>query len=90
MIVRRQGYWLSGKVGDELVIMNPEEEHYIGLNDVGARIWELIETAVDVDALCVQLEREFEVTLDVAQAEPHRLPGICREFPRASIPRHFG
>ena len=44
MIVRKQGDWLAAKVGDELVMMSAEKGNYIGLSEVGARIWELIET----------------------------------------------
>ena len=45
MMVRKQGDWLSAKVGDELVMMSAEKGNYIGLSEVGARIWELIEDA---------------------------------------------
>ena len=41
MMVRRQGEWLTAKVGDELVMMSTERANYIGLNEVGVRIWEL-------------------------------------------------
>ncbi len=44
MMVRKQGDWLAAKVGDELVMMSAEKGNYIGLSEVGARIWELIET----------------------------------------------
>ena len=49
MLVRKQGDWLAAKVGDELVMMSAEKGNYIGLSEVGARIWELIETPQDVD-----------------------------------------
>ena len=42
MMVRRKDGWLSAKVGDELVMMSAEKGNYIGLSDVGARIWELL------------------------------------------------
>lgn len=69
MIVRRQGDWLSAKVGDELVMMSAEKGNYIGLSDVGARIWDLIETPRGLDEVCAQLVREFDVTPDVCRAE---------------------
>jgi len=68
-MVRKRGDWLSAKVGDELVMMSAEKGNYIGLSEVGARIWELIETPQDVDALCAQLIGEFEVAPDVCRAE---------------------
>ena len=66
---RKQGDWLAAKVGDELVMMSAEKGNYIGLSEVGARIWELIETPQDVDAVCAQLQDEFEVAPEVCRAE---------------------
>jgi hypothetical protein len=69
MMVRRQGDWLSAKVGDELVMMSAEKGNYLGLSAVGARIWELIETPSDLDAICAQCQAEFEVAPEVCRAE---------------------
>jgi hypothetical protein len=69
MMVRKQGDWLSAKVGDELVMMSAEKGNYIGLSEVGARIWELIDTPLAVDAVCVQLQQEYEVAPEVCRAE---------------------
>jgi len=69
MVVRRQGDWLSAKVGDELVMMSAEKGNYIGLSEVGARIWELIDTPQEVDAVCAQLQAEYDVAPDICRAE---------------------
>lgn len=69
MIVRKQGDWLSAKVGDELVMMSAEKGNYIGLSEVGSRVWELIETPRNLDEVCAQLVQEFDVTPDVCRAE---------------------
>jgi len=69
MMARKQGDWLSAKVGEELVMMSAEKGNYIGLSEVGARIWELIEKPREIDDLCAQLLDEFEVTPDVCRAE---------------------
>jgi Coenzyme PQQ synthesis protein D (PqqD) len=69
MIVKKQGDWLSAKVGDELVMMSAEKGNYIGLSEVGARIWELLDTPQDFDALCAQLQQEFEVAPDICRSE---------------------
>jgi hypothetical protein len=60
MMVRKQGDWLAAKVGDELVMMSAEKGNYTGLSEVGAGIWELIETLQEVDVLCTKLQEEFE------------------------------
>ncbi|MBO9711653.1 PqqD family protein [Sphingomonas sp.] len=69
MIVRRQGDWITAKVGDELVMMSTEKGKYIGLSDVGACVWALIEAPRSVDEVCAQLEREFDVAPDVCRAD---------------------
>jgi len=70
MMIRKQGDWLSAKVGDELVMMSAEKGNYIGLSEVGARIWELIETPQNVDAVCARLRDEYDgVTPEACRAE---------------------
>lgn len=67
-MIRRQGDWLAAKVGDELVMMSAAKGNYLGLSEVGARIWELIETPRSLDDVCAWLQDEYEVT-----------PQICRD-----------
>ena len=69
MIVRRQGDWLTAKVGGELVMMSAEHGNYLGLSEVGARVWELIDPPRDLDEVCAQLEAEFEVSPETCRAE---------------------
>lgn len=69
MMVRKQGDWLAAKVGDELVMMSAEQGHYIGLSEVGARIWELLDTPRDLDAVCAQLQLEYDVAAEICRAE---------------------
>jgi hypothetical protein len=69
MMVRKQGDWLSAKVGDELVMMSAEKGNYIGLSEVGARIWELLDAPLAIDAVCARLQEEYEVTPEVCRAE---------------------
>jgi hypothetical protein len=69
MVVRKTGDWRAAKVGDELVMMSAEKGSCIGLSEVGARIWELIETPQDVDAVCAQLQTEYEVSAETCRAE---------------------
>lgn len=68
-MIERKGDWLSARVGDEIMMMSPEHGKYIGVNEVGARIWELIEAPRDVATVCEELQREFEVSPDVCKAE---------------------
>ena len=68
-MVRRHGDWLSAKVGDELVMMSAEKGNYIGLSEVGARIWDILETPSDLEAVCARLQQEYDVAPDVCRAE---------------------
>lgn len=69
MIVQRQGEWLSAKIGGELVMMSVSDGRYIGITEVGARIWELIETPKTLDEICRQLWREYDVSLETCHGE---------------------
>ncbi len=69
MIVRREGDWLSAKVGDELVMMSAKKGNYIGLSEVGARIWDLIEIPQDVETILARLQIEYEVTPETCRVE---------------------
>jgi hypothetical protein len=61
MMIHRDGDWLAAKVGDELVMMSAAKGNYIGLSQVGARIWELIETPRTIESLCDALIAEYDV-----------------------------
>ena len=69
MSISKRGDWISAKVGDEIMMMSVEEGKYIGLNDVGARIWELLDEPQTRDTLEVRLLEEFEVTPEACRIE---------------------
>ncbi len=50
-------------------MMSAEKGNYIGLSDVGARVWELIEAPQSLDEVCARLVQEFDVTPEVCRAE---------------------
>ena len=53
---------LHAPVGkEEAVMMSIEAGHYYGVNTVGARIWELLESPKTIEQLCVQICAEFDV-----------------------------
>ncbi|MFZ6027636.1 MAG: PqqD family protein [Chloroflexota bacterium] len=58
-VVARTDNLLTTPADDDLVILSLESDHYVGLDPVGKRIWELLETPRTVDDLCAQLGREF-------------------------------
>jgi Coenzyme PQQ synthesis protein D (PqqD) len=68
MIQKREG-WLAAKVGPELIMMSVESGAYLGLNEVGARVWEMIDTRKEISELCAGLAEEFEVSAEACRAE---------------------
>ncbi len=68
-MIHRDGDWLTARVGNELVMMSAAKGNYIGLSEVGARIWELIETPRTVDSLYDALLAEYDVDPETCRAE---------------------
>ena len=51
----------SRKIEDETVILDLQTSDYFLLNEVGSRIWELLQEGKDEDEIVKALEREFTV-----------------------------
>jgi hypothetical protein len=66
---RRKDGWLAAYVGEELVMMSAESGAYLGLNDVGAKVWEIIDQPKALSDICEGLAREFETTPQACQSE---------------------
>jgi hypothetical protein len=56
-------------LGDEAVILNIESNVYCGLNEVGARIWELLKEPKSVKEIQDTLLEEYEVEIDQCKNE---------------------
>jgi sulfur transfer complex TusBCD TusB component (DsrH family) len=52
---------LATEFGDEVVILNLRDGVYYGLEDVGTRIWQLLQQPVSVLAIREALVAEFDV-----------------------------
>lgn len=52
---------LSRQLGDEMVALDLESGTYFGLNEVGSRIWSLLQTPLPLGAVQEALLREYEV-----------------------------
>jgi hypothetical protein len=59
---------LHAPVGTEAVMMSIEAGRYYGVNAVGARIWELLETPHTVEQLCALICDEFDVDAHTCEA----------------------
>jgi hypothetical protein len=74
--IRAAADQVSTELDGEAVILGLRHGVYYGLNDVGARIWGLLQQPTSVDALCAVIISEYEV-------EPER----CRVDVRNVIAR---
>jgi hypothetical protein len=57
----RNNQTISGRLHDELVMMDIDQGKYFSLNPVATRIWDLLENYSDIDELCSQLMEEYDV-----------------------------
>lgn len=59
--IKRSEGIVQAEIDGETVMMSIENGAYYGLDVVASRIWELVETPKSVEALCEQLQEEYEV-----------------------------
>jgi len=52
---------LLQKVADEMVLLNPADGQYYGVNEIGARIIELMSHGTDISSIARQLLEEYDV-----------------------------
>jgi hypothetical protein len=68
VIVRGDGQ-VSTVVDDKAVLMSVDNGKYYHMEEVGTRIWNLIESPVSVNALCRSVMEEFEVDGPTCEAD---------------------
>ncbi len=76
VVVAVQGQ-VSADLAGEAVVLNLQSGVYYGLNEVGARIWELIQQPTSVVMLCETLLAEYEVEPERCQQD---LLQICQDL----------
>jgi hypothetical protein len=68
-MLRRSDAVVSTEAGARTSMMDIVKGQYFGLEDVGARVWALLESPRSVGDIRDQLVREFEVDATVCEAE---------------------
>ena len=63
-VVRAADGFVTRKVADETVIMDPREGTYFGLDEIGSSVWSELDSPVAVGRLCERLMAEYEVPRD--------------------------
>ncbi len=69
IISRNETNFLSNPVGDEIIILNMETGDYLGLNNVGAAIWEQLTKPQAVNQIIEKLMIDFDVERETCLAE---------------------
>lgn len=69
IIIKNTTNVLSGKLGNELVMMDIESGNYLNINNVGATIWEMINEPILVEDLLQQLLNRFDVAEEQCKNE---------------------
>ena len=65
----RNSKTISGRLHDEIVMMDLDQGKYFSLNPVATRIWDLLEKQLALDELCGLLLDEYEVNYDQCETE---------------------
>ena len=60
---------ISGRLHDELIMMDIDKGKYFALNPIATRIWDLLEQALTLEELCSILMKEFDVKAAQCQEE---------------------
>jgi hypothetical protein len=60
-VLSRAGDVTTAEVDDELVMMRLASDAYFGLDDIGTRIWQLLEQPATAADLCRRLQGEYDV-----------------------------
>ena len=64
---------ISGRLQDELVMLDLLKGKYFALNPVATRIWDLLDKSLCIEELCVILTEEYEVSAEVCMKETQDL-----------------
>lgn len=64
---------LAERLGEEIAILHPDSGLYFGLNEVGARVWELLQEPASLQAVAARLVEEYEVPLERCEADVQAL-----------------
>lgn len=69
MKYQRNSKTISGRLSDELVMMDMDKGKYFSLNPVATRIWDLLADPMSVEELCSLLMEEYEVEANQCQKD---------------------
>ncbi len=65
----RNNKTISGKLHDEMVMMDIDQGKYFSLNPAATRIWDMLEKQMSADELCELLIEEYDVEMEHCRSE---------------------
>lgn len=68
-VIHRSPDLLTSEIDGEVVMLSIARGSYFGLDEVGSRIWDLLEKPIPVGRLVARLLEEYEVEPDRCRAE---------------------
>ena len=72
-VVTRTAGLMSTRVNNEIYVLNPVRDKYTGLDDIGLRVWDLLEATMRVESLCDQVAKEY-------RGDPQQIRADLMEF----------
>ncbi len=76
--VRRNQELVASEIEGKTVLLSIERGKYYGFEEVGTRIWQLMEQAVSISEICAVLEQEFEVDPDTCRNDVYAFLDMLR------------
>jgi len=68
VVVRTAGV-MAAPVDEDVVILNLARDDYVALDEIGRRVWDLLEQPRRVAELCAELRREFDAPAHQLEAD---------------------
>lgn len=85
-IVRRvDEQFMISQLGDEIVLMDIQQGHYINVNPVGSFIWDQLVTPVLVKELIASLTAVYDISAQQCEAETLKFLHKMREHHMVSV-----
>jgi hypothetical protein len=75
MRVATPSHVLARRLEDELVLLNLDSECYFGLDEVGARMWDVLSSSPSIEAGIERLLEEYDVEPDRLRADVEAFVG---------------
>lgn len=72
-LYKRSSNALFAQVADDFVALHVERGHSYGMEKVTAAVWRLLEEPADVDAICGELMRRYDVDEETCRGDVERL-----------------